>query len=195
MASSLFAQERNLVTEGLTDYFYLDTMAEMLRSADIVDLNEKIAIVPAGNAGKVVYFATILHAHNLKVAALLDSDPAGESAANQDVLVHTLKQKAILRTKDHLQIPIAKSEIEDMLRDTLITVAKEELNWDVGAKAKHQSGRPIVSIFESEISGFRKYKLAKAFIRWARSHDAADLTQVEREQWQGLFEAINKALR
>lgn len=195
MANSLFAQERNLVTEGLTDYFYLDSVAEMLRGADITDLNEKIALVPAGDAGKVVYFATILHAHNLKVAALLDSDPAGDNAAKQDVLVNTLKQKAILRTKDHLKAAVTKAEIEDMLRETLVTMAKEELGWDIAAVAKKQPTRPIVSIFENEIPDFSKYKLAKAFIRWSRSHEAADLTQDERDQWKGLVEAINKALR
>ncbi len=195
MAHSLFAQERNLITEGLTDYFYLDTVAEMLRASGVVDMNKKIAIVPAGDAGKVVYFATILHAHNLKVAALLDSDPAGETAASQDVLVHTLKQKAILRTKDHLISPVAKSEIEDLLRDTLVKVAKDDLGWDVQKKAKEQIGRPIVSIFESEISGFSKYQLSKAFIRWSRTNGADELTPEERDQWKGLIEAVNKALK
>ena len=71
-----------------------------------------------------MYFATILHAQNLKVAALLDSDAAGESAANQDTLVHTLGQKAILRTKDVYAGSVGKPEIEDLLRSTLVAVAK-----------------------------------------------------------------------
>jgi hypothetical protein len=33
-------------------------------------INDKIALVFANSAGKVVYYATILFAHNLKVAAL-----------------------------------------------------------------------------------------------------------------------------
>src|SRR5207244_2676255 len=100
LAQSLFAQQRNLVLEGLTDYWYVDAVAQLLREAKTVDLNEKIALQPAGDAGKLVYYATILHAQKLKVAALLDSDAAGDQAANQDVLVITLGNKAILRTKD-----------------------------------------------------------------------------------------------
>jgi hypothetical protein len=98
LAQSLFAQQRNLVLEGLTDYWYVDAVAQLLRDSGSVDLNEKIALVPAGDAGKVVYYATILHAQKLKVAALLDSDSAGNQAAQQDVLVHTLGNKAVLRT-------------------------------------------------------------------------------------------------
>ncbi|SDH13630.1 AAA family ATPase [Roseospirillum parvum] len=195
MAHSLFSQERNLVAEGLTDYFYLSAMAELLRAGEIADMNEKIAVIPAGTAGRVTYFATILHAHKLKVAALLDSDTAGDNEANREELIHALKQRAILRTKDHLKTPIAKAEIEDMLRETLVAVAKDDLGWDVEAKAKEQPNRPIISLFENEVPDFGKYKLAKAFLRWARTHEASDLTEDEREQWKGLVEAINRALK
>lgn len=87
LAQSLFSQQRNLVLEGLTDYWYIDSIGQLLREAGIADLNDKIALVPAQSAGKVVYFATILYAHKLKVAALLDSDNAGDQAARQDILV------------------------------------------------------------------------------------------------------------
>ncbi|SUC46503.1 Uncharacterised protein [Providencia stuartii] len=63
-------------------------------------LDDKIALVPANTASKIVYFATILTSHNLKVAALLDSDNAGDQAAKQEVLVHRLGNKRILRTSD-----------------------------------------------------------------------------------------------
>ena len=83
LAQSLFVQQRNLVLEGLTDFWYLDATAALLRDADMADLSENIALIPANTAGKVVYFATILHAQSLKVAALLDSDNAGEQAPNR----------------------------------------------------------------------------------------------------------------
>src|ERR1043166_9700375 len=73
LAQSLFANNRNLVLESLTDYWYVDAVAQLLREGNVVDLNEKITLLPASQAGKVVYYATILHAQKLKVAALLDS--------------------------------------------------------------------------------------------------------------------------
>ena len=195
LAQSLFMTERNLVLEGLTDYWYVEATAQLLREAEIVDLNDKISLVPAASAGKVVYFATILHANNLKVAALLDSDAAGEQAAKQDVLVHKLKNKRILRTLDAYSGPVLKPEIEDLLRDTLVSVANQEFGWDIGTVAEAHSSRPIVDVFSSEIQGFSKYKLAKAYLRWAREHKASDLQESEKEAWTKLINNINQALK
>ena len=195
LAQSLFGQKRNLVLEGLTDYWYIENVAQLLRDAGIVSLNEKIVLVPASSAGKVVYFATILYSNHLKVAALLDSDSAGDQAAQQDTLVHTLGYKAILRTKDAYDGQAKNPEIEDLLRDTLVQVAKSDLGWDVEAKAASQPDRGILAVFSDEISGFSKYKLAKAFLRWARAHEADDLTEAECRWWTKLIKLINVALR
>ena len=93
LAQSLFAQQRNLILEGLTDYWYVEATVALLSDAGLETMNETIALVPASGAGKVVYFATILHAQGLKVEALLDSDAAGDSAASQETLVNTLGNK------------------------------------------------------------------------------------------------------
>ena len=197
LAQSLFMQERNLVLEGLTDYWYIEATAALLKAAGEADLNDKIALIPANNAGKVVYFATILHANNLKVAALLDSDAAGEAAARVETLIHTLGNKNILRTADACTGVVKGPEIEDLLRDTLIDVAKTDLGWDIEETAGRQPARPVVDIFTKEIGKetFSKYRLAKAFLRWTREHEAADLTEVERTQWKEFIKTINKALR
>src|SRR4029434_6154089 len=98
LAQSLFSQSRNLLLESLTDFWYIDAVAQMLRDAGIADLNRRIELMPTSGAAKVAYFATILHAKKLKVAALLDSDTNGERATSQDDLVRTLGQK---RSEEH----------------------------------------------------------------------------------------------
>lgn len=195
LAQSLFTQERNLVLEGLTDYWYIEVTAALLRADGLVSLNEKVALVPAASAGKVVYYATILYAQNFKVAALLDSDAAGDQAAQQETLVHTLGNKCILRTKDAYSGAVTKPEIEDLLRETLVSIAKDSMAIDVTVDAAAQPSRPIIALLEATGSGFSKYKLAKAYIRWARDHSADDLTVTEREQFKVLIEKINKALK
>ncbi len=197
LAQSLFTQQRNLVLEGLTDYWYVEAAAALLKAAGDLELNDKISLIPANNAGKVVYYATILHANNLKVAALLDSDAAGEAAAKVETLVHTLGNKNILRTADAYEGPVQRPEVEDLLRDTLIHVAKTDLDWDIEQIANQQPTRPIVDIFTKVIGKgtFSKYHLAKAFLRWTREHEATDLMDVERTQWKELIRAINKSLR
>jgi hypothetical protein len=190
-----FATKRNLVLEGLTDHWYVEATSALLADAGEARINEKVALDTASAASKVVYFATLLHANGLKVAALLDSDAAGDKAAEQDTLVHALGQKAILRAKDYAGAAIAKAEIEDLLRDTLVGIAKADFGWDVEAKATAQPGRPLVNILTKEAKGFSKYKLAKAYVRWTRDHEASDLTDAERGRWKRLIEAVNAALQ
>lgn len=195
LAQSLFTQKQNLVLEGLTDYWYVEAVSQLLRASKDANLNEKIALVPANTAGKVVYFATILHAQGFKVAVLLDSDGAGDQAAQQDNLVHTVGNKGILRTKDYVQDEINAAEVEDLLRDTLINVAKSEFGWDIADAAGKQPQRPLVSIFRSEVERFSKYRLAKEFVRWSRDNEASELSEQEREQWKKLIGAVNAALK
>jgi hypothetical protein len=194
LAQSLFSQQRNLILEGLTDYWYLDATAELLRAAKIENLNEKIALVFANSAGKVVYYATILFAHNLKVAALLDSDAAGDQAAQQENIVHTLGNKSILRTKDYVS-DVLKPEIEDLLRETLIGIVKSEYGKDTSAIVSSQPTRPIIDIFTQEVTDFSKYKLAKAYLRWTRANDASALTPQEQTGWKNLIQQVNKVLK
>jgi predicted ATPase len=195
LAQSLFAQQRNLILEGLTDFWYVEATSDLLRDAGLADLQQNIALISANKASKVVYFATILHAHNLKVAALLDSDAAGDQAAKQEILIHKLGNKRILRTQDVYKGGVAAAEIEDLLRGTLIEIAKTALGWDVSKKAVAQPDRPIVDIFSAEIADFSKYRLAKAYVRWTRENAASALKEVERSQWIDLIAKINSALK
>ena len=195
LAQSLFAQHRNLVLEGLTDFWYLEATSELLRSAGLADLNERIELIPCNSAGKLVYYATILHAHKLKVAALLESDSAGEQAAKQELLAHKLGYRGIIRIRDAYVGKVKTPQIEDLLRATLIRVAKESLGWDVSAEAVTQPERAIVDVFASQITGFSKYKLAKAYVLWTSGHAASELEADERTQWFTLIGKINSALR
>lgn len=194
LAQSLFSQQKNLILEGITDYWYVDATTNLLRESKDENLNDKIALVFANSAGKVVYYATILFAHNLKVAALLDSDLAGDQAAQQENLVHTLGNKNILRTKDFVD-NVPKAEIEDLLRETLIGIVKKEYGVDTKATADSQSNRPIIDIFSAEVPDFSKYKLAKMYIKWTKENESNKLTPTELANWKKLIQQVNKSLK
>ena len=195
LAQSLFTQKKNLVLEGLTDYWYVEAASGLLREGGIASLDPKTALVPASSAGKVVYFATLLHSQSFKVAALLDSDNAGDQAAQQDTLVHTLGNRRILRTGDFLNEPIRGAEIEDIFRETLVRVAKQYLDWDIKMIAETRATQPIAKVFKDNVPDFSKYKLAKAFLRWTRESTSSDLSSSEREQAQKLIDGANRALK
>jgi predicted ATPase len=194
LAQTLFSQQRNLLLESLTDFWYIESVSQMLREAGVADLNQRIELVPANGATKVAYFATILHAKKLKVAALLDSDTNGDRAPNQDELVNVLGQKSILRTKDAGN-GTPTPRVEDLLRDTLVRIGKNRLGWDIASAASTQRDSSIVDLFENEVGDFSRYRLAKAFVRWTRDHNASDLSEDERAAWTRLIEKINTTLR
>ena len=50
-------------------------------------------------------------------------------------------------------------------------------------------------VFASQITGFSKYELAKAYVRWTSGHAASELEADERTQWFTLIGKINSALR
>jgi hypothetical protein len=52
-----------------------------------------------------------------------------------------------------------------------------------------------VDLFAAEVKDFSKYKLAKAYLRWTRSHEAKDLTSNEQAQWKKLISLVQKALK
>lgn len=194
LAQSLFSQTRNFVVEGLTDYWYITAVADLFEEAGQAALGSNVSIIPAGSASKIVYFATILHAQNLKVVALLDSDQAGDNAASQDSLVHSLGHKGILRTLDFLDGEVANPETEDLLRETLQTVAKEELGIDLFSKDTRAS-KSVATIIKSHKPNLSKNKLAKAFVKWCRAKTYDDLSVREKEQWAALFNKIKSRLK
>jgi len=195
LAHSLFSQHRNLILEGLTDYWYFDSVAQLLAEDGHVTWKGNISLVFSNTASKVVYYATILHAHKLKVAALLDSDNAGDQAAKQETLVHTLGNKSILRTKDFCGIDHA--EIEDLLRDTLPLIIKETCDLDIMDEVVKEPSVPIMSIVKkvNKGQGISKYDLAKSFIRWTREHSSSDLSSNELQQWISLIEKVIAVLK
>lgn len=195
LAQTLFIHQQNLVLEGLTDYWYVEAISELCSEAGLPSIDEKTSLNPANGAGKVVYYATILHAQNLKVAALLDSDTEGDNAAAQDTLVNALGNKRILRTKDIYSGSVAKPEIEDLFRETLISISKSYFKWDVKAVADKQETRPIIDVFTAEIKDFSKYQLAKAFLRWTRENSFSELTDEEQRHCKKLVDKVNKALK
>lgn len=193
LAQSLFSHQKNLVVEGVTDLLYVESLNTAFAAAGSDHLEDAVALVPAGSASKVVYYSTVLTSQSLKVAALLDSDAAGDKAAEQESLWQLLTSKRILRTGDHIE-NVQRAEIEDLLRETLGQIAKSEYGWDITATIDAQPSRPIMEVLQAEHPEASKWKLARAFVRWLAANGAESLTPNEKKAWASLAKAINKAL-
>lgn len=193
LATSLFSAHKTLMLESLTDYWYLLATAELLKNSGTSALDADIELVPVSSLARMVYFATLMNSDGVKLAALLDSDAAGPEARHQDTLVEVLGDKQVLRSKDAYSGPLAAPRIEDLLRDTLLTVGTE-LGWPV-ADAPGAAVASVDQLFsDSAGPDYSPYRLAKAYVRWTRDHTATDLTADERVSWMRLLDRINQAL-
>ena len=80
------AVKRRVTCPGVTDFWYISTVSDMLRQSGKSGIDEQLVTTPAGGASKVAYIGTILHGQELNVCVLLDSDLEGQGAYRQ--LVH-----------------------------------------------------------------------------------------------------------
>jgi predicted ATP-dependent endonuclease of OLD family len=69
--------ERNLVVEGVDDFYVLSELSNLLRKAGKPSLPDDVEITASGGASEAVYMATFMVGQGLKVVALFDSDNEG----------------------------------------------------------------------------------------------------------------------
>jgi len=94
---------------------------------------------------------------------------------------------------DFYEGSVEQPEFEDLLRDTLLRVARDELRIDAYERAAESPSRPICDVLgEGAGRSFSKYRLAKAFIHWMRDHNWDDLSEHEHTPLLALFGAINQ---
>jgi AAA ATPase domain len=194
LGQALFEQPRNLVVESVTDYWYLLGLSDAAREAGEAALDDDVSIVPAGDAGKIVYHASVLNSRDWQVAALFDSDAAGRAAAEDEAFVHLMKKERIYFVGDFYDGIVEQPELEDLLRTTLLRVARDELGIDAFERAVAQPRRSVCDVLGDGVGrSLTKYGLAKAFLRWMRYHGFADLSDQERYVVLELFAAVNQA--
>lgn len=86
-SQSYLLSQRNLVVEGVDDYWIITELSNLLRRSGEAGLPEDVFVTPAGGASEAAYIATFMIGQKLDVAVLLDSDGSGEEA--HDKLVKT----------------------------------------------------------------------------------------------------------
>ncbi len=197
-AQSLFVGQRNLVVEGVTDFWFLTTMSTLLKEAGETGLPEDLVVTPAGGASKVAYIATLLAGQKLKVAALLDSDAEGLAARKQLVHNWLLKEGDVLLLADVLGIA-TECALEDLFDEAyyLSHVAAAYKN-ELGGKAVKLQPKASGSIvgrldafFESKTIPFNKGRVAKRIMQDLAAKSLKDLEPTTVDSFRQAIAAIN----
>ena len=145
-SQSLFVGQYNLIVEGVTDFWFLSTVSEMLRQAGKAGLDEQFVIMPAGGASKVAYVGTILHGQQLNVCVLLDSDSEGKSAFEQLVHQWIMDAKHVLMLGEVLG-EVKQATLEDLFdRDYYLAKADVAYAKELGGKNLKDLVKPGVAI-------------------------------------------------
>ncbi|MDR1036899.1 MAG: AAA family ATPase [Deltaproteobacteria bacterium] len=187
---------RNLVVEGITDCWYLRTISYLVEMSGRPGIGmNNIFMIPAHAVGNIINLVKMLHGNGLRTVALFDSDGAGDQASVGGEMVNLLGRDRILRVRNFYSGAVKAVEIEDLLRVTLVSLAKSRLNIDITQEATKRKEDPITNIFNCKTKRpFKKTTLATAFARWAQNSSLTDLTKGEQAACISLVGAINRAL-
>ena len=79
VCQSLFLSRKQVIVEGPTDYMLFSVLNDRLRETG-KGLDPNIILIPMGGTANLGPLASMLIGHDIQVAILLDSDPAGVSA-------------------------------------------------------------------------------------------------------------------
>lgn len=197
-AQSLFVGQRNLVVEGVTDFWFLTTLSTLLKEAGEPGLPEELVVTPAGGASKVAYISTLLAGQKLKVAALLDSDTEGLAARKQLVHNWLLKEGDVLLLADVLGIA-TECALEDLFDEAYYlshasAAYKKELDGKAVKLPPKTSGSIVARLdtfFEGKAVPFNKGRVAKLIMQDLASKSLKDLDLFTVDSFRKTIVAIN----
>ena len=136
-SQSFLVADRNLVVEGVNDYWVLTELSNLLQQNGKIGLPGDVLVTPGGSASTAVHIATIMIGQNLDVVALFDSDEEGRQA--QEKLDHQwITQYNEARTKTILLGDAAGINgdfaLEDLFPENFITdIVKETYTKQLAA--------------------------------------------------------------
>lgn len=121
MLRGLFQHKKNVLVEGMSDYYYLHALNQQCRIKGITALPEDIYITPCGGTKLVGHLAALFLGQDVRPVILLDADEAGR--VRRDSLLKELyvgQESHIVMLDDALQQPGTSVEIEDILGPDVI---------------------------------------------------------------------------
>ena len=138
MLRELFQHRKNVLVEGITDFYYLQALSQQCAKSGRMSLSDDIYITPCGGTKNVGYLASLFLSHKVRPLVLLDGDEAGR--ARQNALIKELyvdHNSSIVMLDDVLNRSGQEVEIEDILGEALIipglkAVLDKALQFDPG---------------------------------------------------------------
>jgi predicted ATPase len=206
-SSSYLLSKRNLVVEGVDDYWVVSELSNLFIRSGSIGLPEDVFVTSGGGASESTYIATFMIGQKLSVVVLFDTDDAGN--LGKDRLV---KSWLTLYNESHAKVlslgtvvDSKKKEfsIEDLFPEKFyVGLVKQAYAKEIalaGAEPILQGQGQLCKRVENAMLGigikFNKGRVAKLLRRTlSQMKDATALPQETREMGEKLIKAINDAL-
>lgn len=132
----LFAHQKNLLVEGITDFYYLHVLSQECAKLENLVLPDDVIVTPCGGTKHVGHLASLFLGHKARPVILLDDDDAGRDRGQ--VLRNRLfanKISDVLLLGDILEIDRQDIEMEDVVgKNIILTSLREALNVNIDVR-------------------------------------------------------------
>jgi hypothetical protein len=165
LSQGIIAGDRvnNLIVEGMSDYYYVTAMTELLGQ-------ESFRVVFGGGSGNMAKVGTILHGWGCKVAYLFDADQ-GFKNAKQNIK----KDWGTVPLESLLKLPV-DGAIEDMFSHAEFAELSELPNSEDRNSDRSRSKDKVLP--------------AKKFLERVRSESKPVLSTETNAKWKALFDGV-----
>lgn len=202
LAQSLFVGPKNVVVEGVTDYWILSAVSAHLEALGRTGLHPDAALTPAGGAQKVPYMVSLLTSQELDVVVLLDDEQksrqTGEDLAKN---YHFDRKSVVFVTQAFGEDAPSEADIEDLLPvESYLSLAKESHSGLLkGALPPLNENIPRIVMrlekaYEGENKKYLKTKSARLFLNKMGSQPELVLDDDAINRFERLFKVINQRL-
>jgi len=184
---TLFVGPNTLVVEGPSDLIYLKTMSALLEQKGKTALSEKWTITPAGGAGKIPVFVSLLGSQKrMNIATLMDYDPQTDSVALQLMKQKILRQKSLLTFAQYVDAD--EADLEDLFdRDFYLNLVNQEFEKAISLDDLKPNVKRVLVALKASFGGksFNHYRPARYF-----SEHLGELQEQISDDVIGRFEKI-----
>lgn len=202
LAQSLFVGPKNLVVEGVTDYWILSSISSYLAEAGNTKLDPELTITPGGGAQRIPYMVALLTSEQLTVLVLLDHEKQSSDTKGELVRAKLIREENVVFVTEAFENDVVQeADLEDLL-DPAVYEALVRESYSGELKGKKLVLNPkiprITKRFEAALADlgieFHKTRPARLLLNRMAAKPADVVNSKVADRFELLFNKINTRL-
>ncbi len=202
LAQSLFVGPNNLIVEGVTDFWIINSISEYLADQGKTSLHKDLTLTPAGGAQKVSYMVALLTSENLNVLVLFDDEKDSNTTKDELIKAKLIQEQNVVFISEAFSTgKTAEADVEDLLEpDVYINLVKESYAKELKGKTLALNdkipriAKRIEAAFKDLGIPFHKTRPARLLLKKMATEPNTIITLATVEKFEALFTAVNNRL-